>query len=146
MNKKKDQKENVIYIKETDVPLTSSRKQLVRYFLRGKAYTSYNNEACTSVQCKATANRSLTDLHAIVKSRFPQTSFEAILRIVKEFMEEDKSIILVWCTQIHKVVIRCVNNPTSELISNHSKTNYYNSIGEDGYSLRNIEEQINELK
>ena len=137
--------ETVIYIKETDVPTTSSRKQLVRYFLRGKAYTSYLDKECTIVQCKATANRSVTDLLAIVRSRFPSTSLEAIIIILKEFTQEDKSIILVWCTQIKKVVIRCVNNPTIQWISNTSKSNYYTNTGIDGYSLEDFELMLKTL-
>lgn len=135
----KKQEDLVIYIRESDVPITSSRKQLVRYFLRGKAYKSFLDEACTIEQCKSTANRSITDLLAIVRSRFPKTSLDAVVRILKEFMQEDKAVILVWCTQIKKVVIRCINNPTSEWISNTSKNNYYDNIGVDGYSLRDFE-------
>lgn len=135
--------EMVIYIRESDVPLTSTRKQLIRYFLRGKAYKSFTNQECTSEQCKATANRSITDLLAIVRSRFPKTSLETVVKILKEFMQEDKSVILVWCTQINKVVIRCVNNPTSEWISNTSKNNYYENVGVDGYSLHDFEQMMN---
>jgi hypothetical protein len=142
---KKQEQEKVIFIKESDVPLTNTRKQLVRYFLRGKAYTSYADKECISVQCKCTANRSITDLHSIIISRFPKTSLEAVVRIVREFMNEDKSIILVWCTQINKVVIRCINNPTSEWISKTSRNNYYTSKGVDGYSLKDFENIMTEL-
>jgi hypothetical protein len=137
--------ETVIYISESDVPQTTTRKQLIRYFLRGKAYKSYTDPACTVIQCKATANRSITDLLAITKSRFPKTSLEAIVRILKEFMEEDKAVILIWCTQIKKVVIRFINNPSAEWISNASKNNYYTNVGVDGYSLKDFEKMMKSL-
>jgi hypothetical protein len=137
--------ETVIYISESDVPQTTTRKQLIRYFLRGKAYKSYADPECKVVQCKATANRSITDLLAITRSRFPKTSLEAVVRILKEFMEEDKAIILVWCTQIKKVVIRCINNPSAEWISNTSKNNYYTNAGVDGYSLKDFETMMKSL-
>ena len=137
--------EQVIYISTSDVPNTTTRKQLIRYFLRGKAYVSYSDPECTQVQCKATANRSITDLLAIVKGRFPKTSLEAIVRILREFMQEDKSVILVWCTQINKVVIKCINNPTSEIVSNHSRNNYYTNVGVDGFSLKDYEQMMKQL-
>jgi len=137
--------ETVIYISESDVPQTTTRKQLIRYFLRGKAYKSYSNPECTTIQCKATANRSITDLLAITRSRFSKTSLDGVVRILKEFMQEDKSIILVWCTQINKVVIKCVNNPSAEWISNTSKNNYYSNTGVDGYSLKDFEQMMKTL-
>ena len=140
---KKDQE--VIYVSQNDVTLTSTRKAFVRYFLRGKAYVTYSNEECTEIQCKSTANRSITDLHKIVMSRFPKTTFEAVVKIIKEFMEEDKSIVLVWCTQINKPVIKFVNNKAASWISNHSKENYYTKKGVDGYSLKDYEEMMNKL-
>lgn len=141
MNKNKE----VIYINTSEVPITTTRKQLIRYFLRGKAYKSYSDPECTELQCKASANRSITDLLAIVRGRFPKTSLEAVVRILKEFMEEDKSVILVWCTQIKKVVIRCINNPSAQIISNTSKNNYYTNVGVDGYSLKDFEEMMTKL-
>ena len=137
--------QEIIYVSLNDVPQTSTRKQLVRYFLRGKAYVTYSNEECTTKQCKSTANRSITDLHKIIISRFPKTTFESVLKIVKQFMEEDKSVILVWCTQINKAVIKFVNNKSSEWISKHSKSNYYTVTGIDGYSLADYEEMMNKL-
>ena len=137
--------QEIIYVSLNDVPQTSTRKQLVRYFLRGKAYVTYSNEECTNKQCKSTANRSITDLHKIILSRFPKTTFENVIKIVKQFMEEDKCIILVYCTQINKPVIKFVNNKSAEWISNHSKNNYYTTKGVDGYSLADYEEIINKL-
>jgi len=84
-----NQNNNVIYVKLSDVPNTTTRKQMVRYFLRGKAYQTYSDAACTVPQCKAVANRSVTELLQIVRSRFPVTSLEAIVRILKEFIQED---------------------------------------------------------
>ncbi len=137
--------QEVIYVSLNDVPLTNNRKQFVRYFLRGKAYITYSNTACTEIQCKSTANRSITDLHKIIMSRFPKTTFEAVVKIVKQFMEEDKSVILVWCTQINKPVIKFVNNKAAHWISNHSKSNHYTEKGVDGYSLADYEEMMNKL-
>jgi hypothetical protein len=137
--------EEIIYVSENDIPLTNTRKQFVRYFLRGNAYITYSDEECTIKQCKSTANRSITDLHKIIISRFPKTTFEAVIKIVKQFMEEDKSVILVWCTQINKPVIKFVNNKTASWISNHSKENYYTKKGVDGYSLKDYEEIMNKL-
>lgn len=137
--------QEIIYVSLNDVPLTSTRKQLVRYFLRGKAYLTYSNKECNVEQCKSTANRSITDLHKIIMSRFPKTTFESVLKIVKQFMEEDKSVILVWCTQINKPVIKFVNNKSADWISKHSKNNYYTVKGVDGYSLADYEEMMNKL-
>lgn len=137
--------QEVIYVSLDDVPQTNTRQQFVRYFLRGKSYKTYTNPECTNIQCKSTANRSITDLHKMILSRFPKTTFEAVIKIVKNFMEEDKSIILVWCTQINKPVIKFVNNKSAEWISNTSKNNYYNHKGVDGYSLKDYEEIMNKL-
>lgn len=137
--------ETVIYISESDVPSTTTRKQLMRYFLRGKTYKSYTDAACTQLHCKASTNRSITDLLAIVRSRFPKTSLETVVRILREFMLEDKAVILVWCTQIKKVVIRCINNPSAEWISSASRNNYYTGKGVDGYSLKDFEEMMQAL-
>jgi hypothetical protein len=137
--------QELIYVSLNSIPLTSTRKQFIRYFLRGKAYISYSDPECTIEQCKSTANRSITDLHRIVQSRFPKTSLEQVIKIVKQFMDEDKSIILVWCTQINKPVLKFVNNKTSEWISKYSKDNYFTKKGVDGYSLKDYEEIMKKL-
>ena len=138
---------DVIYIKEQDVPLTRTRKQLVRYFLRGKSIPSYENETCTITQCNGkgsgdSAFRSITDLHMIVKSRFPKTSLEGVVKIINEFIKEDKAVVLVWCTIIQKVVVKYYNNSNSEYMSKYSKDKYYNTKGVDGYSLSDYDNII----
>jgi hypothetical protein len=141
----KQNEQEFIYVSVHDVPLTNTRKALIRYFLRGKAYATYSDKECLIEQCKPTANRSITDLYKIVLSRFPNTSFESLLKIIKEFMEEDKSIILIWCNDICKPVIKFVENKSAAWISDFSKKNYYHSKGVDGYSLYDYEEIMNKL-
>ena len=41
----KDQE--VIYISLNDIPEVLTRKQFIRYFLRGQSYISYTNKDCT---------------------------------------------------------------------------------------------------
>ena len=105
--------EKIIYLKETDIPLTKNRKQLIRYFLRGKSIPTYDNVECTKLQCDGkgkdngvTAFRSITDIHMIVKSRFPKTSLEGVVKIIHTFIQEDKAVVLVWCKMINKVVVK----------------------------------------
>jgi len=141
----KQNNEEFIYVSENDVPITKTRKSFVRYFLRGKAYKTYSDKECLIEQCKSTANRSVTDLHKMILSRFPNTSFESVIKIIKEFMNEDKSIILIWCNNINKPVMSFVNNETSDWISAFSKKNFYYSKGVDGYSLYDYEEIMNKL-
>lgn len=136
------QVQQIIYVKESDVPLTRNRKQLLRYFLRGKSIPTYDDPECTKLQCdgkgqdtKVNAYRSVTDLHSIVLSRFPKTSINTILKIISEFITEDSAVVLVWCNMIQKVVVKYYNNPNAEYISNYSKKHYYNTKGIDGYSL-----------
>lgn len=145
--------EKLIYVKETDVPKTSTRKQLLRYFLRAKSIPTYEDKECTKIQCdgkgedtQATAFRSITDLHMIVKSRFPKTSLEGIVKIIYEFISEDKAVVLVYCTAINKVVVKYYNNPNASYITNYSKKNYINTKGIDGYSLNDYEKIIENLK
>lgn len=140
--------EKVIYIHEKDIPVTKTRKQLIRYFLRGKSYTTYENPECTIVQCsnkgedsnKGHAWRSITDLHLIVKSRFPKTSLEAVVKIVYDFIKEDKNVVLVWCTMINKVVVKYYDNPNKTYITKHSRDHYYSTKGVDGYSLKDFDQ------
>ena len=130
----------LIYIKESDIPLGKTRQDLIRKFLRGVSYTSYNDKECTDVQCEKGKYRSLTELHAIVCSRFPKTSFEAVVRIVIDILEKEQKVVLVFCSTVKKVVIRYKENKTVQWISDYSKSNYYNEVGVDGWSLKMIEE------
>jgi hypothetical protein len=143
-------KNNVIYVKESDVPLTHNRKQLIRYFLRGKSIPTYDDPECTKLQCdgkgqdtKVNAFRSITDIHMIVKSRFPNTSLEGVVKILKTFIEEDKSVVMVWCNMINKVVMKYYNNDSGKYLTKYSKENYYDKKGVDGYSLADYEQIIN---
>lgn len=138
--------EKVIYVKESDVPLTKTRKQFIRYFLRGKSIPTYEDKECTKIQCDgkgedthATAFRSITDLHMIVKSRFPKTSLEGVVKIIYEFINEDKAVVLVWCNMIKKVVVKYYNNPNGSYITKYSRENYTDTKGVDGYSLRDFD-------
>lgn len=136
----------LIYIKESDIPVTRTRQDLIRKFLRGVSYTSYSNPECTIVQCENGKYRSLTELHAIVCARFPKTSFEAIIRIVFEMIEKENSIVLVYCTTVNKVVVKYEPNKAARWISVYSEKNYSNTIGIDGYSLNSIKKIKDNLK
>lgn len=129
-----------IYIKESDIPKTGTRKDLIRKFLRGVVYSSYNDEDCTQLQCKGSKFRSITELHEIVKSRFPVTSLKAIIKIIYQIIAEDQSVILVYCTQVNKVVVKYQPNKSAEWITSYSRKNYFTQKGEDGYSLEDFEE------
>lgn len=137
--------EEVIYVSLNDIPPTNTRKQFIRYFLRGNSYNTYLDENYEKLQCENNAYRSITDLYKIVKSRFPKTTFETVVKIVKEFMEEDKSVILVYCTTIHKCVVKFKPNKSGEWLSKYSKNNYYEDKGEDGYCLKDYEEMMKNL-
>lgn len=130
----------MIYIKESDIPKTGTRKDLVRKFLRGISYVSYSDKGFNEVQCSNGKFRSVTELHEIVKSRFKATSFNSLIKIIYQLIESDKSVILVYCTQVNKVVIKYQPNKASEWMSNYSRKNYYKTKGVDGYSLEDFEE------
>lgn len=136
----------LIYIKESDIPVTKTRQDLIRKFLRGVSYTSYSNPECTIIQCENGKYRSLTELHAIVCARFPKTSFEAIIRIVFEMIERENSIVLVYCTTVNKVVVKYEPNKAARWISTYSEKHYSNTIGIDGYSLNSIKKIKDNLK
>ena len=144
---------DIIYIKESDVPLTRTRKDFVRKFLRGNFIPSYSDPDCKNLQCggknkdnpKHNAFRSITELHAIVCSRFPVTSLKAIVKIIYEIIAEENAVILVWCNQIEKVVVKYVPNKTAKWISDYSLQNNLNNKGVDGYSLKDFEDIKNSL-
>lgn len=134
-----------IYVKEEDIPVTETRKDFIRRFLRNTSPPSYSDRRCTIVQCTANRYRSITELHQLTLSRFPKTSFEAIIRIVKTLIDEDACVSMVWCTQVNKVVLKYFDKATKTYITNTSRNNYYDSKGVDGYSLRDYETMFNEL-
>ena len=139
--------QKIIYVKESDVPLTKTRTQLLRYFLRGKSIPTYDNPECTELQCdgkgedsKVNAFRSITDLHMIVLSRFPKTSLDVIVKILYDFINKDKSVVIVWCKMINKVVVKYYNNSNGSYITKYSRENYLNTKGVDGYSLKDYDQ------
>jgi hypothetical protein len=139
--------QKIIYVKESDVPLTTTRTQLLRYFLRGKSIPTYDDPECTKLQCdgkgedsKVNAFRSITDLHMIVLSRFPKTSLEAVVKILYDFINKDKTVVIVWCKMINKVVVKYYNNSNGSYITKYSRENYLNTKGVDGYSLKDYDQ------
>ena len=75
----------------------------------------------------------------IVKSRFPKTSLEGVVKIIYDFIQEDKAVVLVWCKMIKKVVVKYYNNPNASYITKYSREGYLNVKGVDGYSLKDFD-------
>lgn len=140
-----------IYVKESDVPKTRTRKSFIKKFLMGKKIPSYENPEFTVIQCNGKgenvdgASRSITELWELTKSRFPATSMKAMVKILFEIIQEDQSVVLVWCDKIQKVVVKYVPNTSAQWITNYSVKNYYNKKGVDGYSLADYDEIKNNL-
>ena len=136
----------MIYVKEEDVPKTKTRKNFIKKFLTGKKISSYEDSQFTIIQCNGEgenvdgASRSITELWELTKSRFPFTSMKAMVKILFELIEEDKSVVLVWCNQIQKVVVKYVPNTSAQWISIYSLKNHYTKKGVDGYSLSDYNE------
>lgn len=137
---------NPIYVKEEDVPLTATRKNFIRVFLRGKLIQSYTDPQCTKLQCDGKgetskgASRSITELHALTCSRFPVTSLKAVVKIIYEIMNEENSIILVYCQKIEKVVVKYAANKGAKWASDFSTQNYLTTKGVDGYSIKDFQD------
>ena len=141
----------MIYVKESDVPKTRTRKNFIKKFLIGKKISSYQDLEFTIVQCNGKgenvegASRSITELWELTKSRFPATSMKAMVKILFEIIQEDQSVVLVWCDKIQKVVVKYVPNTSAQWITNYSVKNHYNKKGVDGYSLADYDEIKNNL-
>ncbi len=141
----------MIYVKIEDVPKTRTRKSFIKKFLTGKKIPSYENSEFTIIQCNGKgenvdgASRSITELWELTKSRFPATSMKAMVKILFEIIQEDQSVILVWCDKIQKVVVKYVPNTSAQWITNYSVKNHYNKKGVDGYSLADYDEIKNNL-
>lgn len=135
-----------IFVKTTDVPLTKTRQQFIRAFLANKAMITYHNLSCTEQQCKAGANRSISEIHRITLSRFPKTSFDAIIRIVKDLIDHDALFRMTYCTTINKVVLMYVSQARREYASPNAEQNYLNTVGQDGYSIKMFKNEIENLK
>lgn len=137
---------NKIFVKESDIPLTKFRKQFIKKLIIQEGVITYSDKECEIVQCdKKKAYRSITELHIIVSTRFKFTSLKAVVKIIKEIIEEEKCIALVWCTVINKVVVKYQPNVPSEYITDYSRSRYLDSKGEDGYSLKDFENIIKAL-
>lgn len=135
-----------IYVKEADVPLTKTRKGFIREFLKGRAFTSYKDSAFRTVQCNSGKNRSITEIHQMTLSRFPKTSFDAVLRIIRDLIVEDACVTMTYCTTINKVVLMYTSKATKSYMSTSARSNYYKREGVDGYTLEQYETAINNLK
>ena len=142
----------MIFVKEEDIPKTKTRKNFIKKFLTGKQIPSYEDPKFTIVQCNGKgenidgASRSVTELWELTKSRFPYTSLRAMIKILFELIEEDKSVVLVWCGTIQKVVVKYVPNTSAKWITDYSLKNHYTKKGVDGYSLEDYNEIKNNLK
>lgn len=146
------QVEKLIYVKVEDIPLTTNRTQLLRHFLRGRSIPTYDDPECTILQCdgkgqdsKVNAFRSITDLHMIVKGRFPKTTFESVVKVIYNFIQKDKSVVIVWCNMINKVVVKYYNNSAANYITKYSREHYLNTKGVDGYSLSDYDKIIKKI-
>jgi len=135
-----------IYIKESDIPTSKYRKTLLKAFITQQGVITYSDPECTIIQCEnKKAYRSISELHIIVKTRFKFTSLNAVIKILKEIISEEKCIAVVWCTQINKVVVKYMKNVDATYITSYSKDRYYNVKGVDGYSLSDYEKLYNAL-
>lgn len=137
---------NVIYISFEDIPITKNRKHFIKQIITNKGFVTYSDEKCTKIQCdKKTAYRSISELLQIVRSRYKITSLNAVVKLLKELIDENNPIAFVWCTQINKVVVKYVSNTPGNYITSFSRDKYYESVGVDGYSLKDYEDIINKL-
>lgn len=127
---------NNIYIKESDIPLTRTRKAFIKSLIMQRGVITYEDPGCKIVQCEnKNAYRSISELHIIVKTRFKITSLTSLIKIIKAIITEEKCISLVWCTQIKKVVVKYMPNIDAAYITPYSMDRYYKEVGVDGYSL-----------
>lgn len=126
-----------IYVKESDIPSTKTRKAFIKHLIMQGGVVTYNDPQYKSIQCdRQDAYRSISELHIIVRTRFKITSLKSLIKIIKSIIEEEKCIALVWCTQINKVVVKYMRNVNADYITTYSKDRYYESVGVDGYSLK----------
>jgi hypothetical protein len=93
------------------------------------------------LQCEENRYRSFSEMKEIIKSRFPLTSDAGYLKIVKKLLSTENKIILVYCTQVQKVVFKYIDNPSGKYMSDYSIKNYLKTKGVDDLTL----EQINNL-
>ncbi len=128
----------IIYVNETDIPLTKTRKSFLRQFLEKRPNTYHKNG---NIQCNRSSSRSISELTSIVRSRFPITTIDAVIRIVAE-LNHDNRCYLVWCTQVNKFVVVggfSKDNPCRKnFITNYSKKYFGEKVGVDGISYNQL--------
>ena len=131
----------MIYIKQ---PKGYNRKSLIRLFINEKPAT-YSDPECENIQCEAGRYRSVTEILEIVKVHFPKTTLEDILKIIRDLIQEDNQIALIWCTQVKKVVLKYTTNQHKEFVTRYSVDRYNNKTGVDGYSINDYLQIINNI-
>lgn len=137
---------NPLFIKESELGITKYRKPLIQKFVENKGYNTYLDKECTNLQCPRGKYRSITELHQVILGRFPNTTFNAVLRIIKELIDENKGAIqMVYCTEVNKAVLKYIGESASSYVSNYSRKNFYETKGVDGYSLSDYDRIIVEL-
>lgn len=121
-----------------------TRKELLKYVLCERPAT-YSDPANTFLVCDSNRNRSITDLQEICNGYFKVTSLKAVVRIIKELIDNDLKSSFIYCTTVNKVVI--LNDATyrENYIMRFSRRNHYYDKGVDGYSLEDFENIINNL-
>lgn len=140
--------QKLIYCKA--IPQTKTRKAFLEKFFELKPATQ---DADGNEECGPGRKRSLTDLHMLTMSRFPNTSFEAIVRIVDELSQKGL-LMITFCNTIKKVVVLPAQSPAKPInppafISSWGLKNFMDSPGVDGYDLRLIDDmraQITKMK
>jgi hypothetical protein len=128
----------ILYVREEDIPLTKTRKSFLRQFLEKRSSTYHKNG---NIQCDSRSNRSISEVTSIIRSRFPITSVDAVIRIIAE-LNKDGRCYLVWCTQVNKFVVVGGYNETNpcgkNFITNYSRKYYGEKIGVDGISYSQL--------
>lgn len=120
-----------------------TRREMIKYLMSGKS-ASYSDAACRNKQCDPGKNRSIDDLLAIVRSKFPKTSLNALVKHLTFLMGENRSTNFAWCTTIRNVVILDTPYFKNDYITSYSRRNYYHSVSNSGMSLEKIENIINQ--
>lgn len=135
----------VLYLKNNILNNITTRKQFLKTFIKEGGFDTFLDKECKKIQCKKVSiggnnsYRSVTDLHMILKSRYPLTTLKGTVNLLKSIIKEDQNIGMVWCTQINKCVMKYIKNSSKEYITSYSRKNYYTEKGEDGYSLQDFE-------
>lgn len=135
-----------LHVRTNDIPVTRTRKAFIRAFLRFKSPPTYSDLMCRYLQCEPGRKRSVTELYQIVLSRFPKTSFENLIKIIAELIDEDGCFYLTYCTQINKVVVLYKSQATQTYLSPHGVDNHLQKKGLDGFSLEDYSKMINKIK